>query len=87
MPTIFKHIFLAITPGTRQTCNREKASKKNTVAHYLSGRLTNLQYILDVPKCFIGELGLTGEVRRVNRIEQRVAEAAKLGFKRVFIPK
>ena len=37
--------------------------------------------------CFIGELGLTGEVRRVNRIEQRVAEAAKLGFKRVFIPK
>lgn len=37
--------------------------------------------------CFIGELGLTGEVRRVNRVEQRVAEAAKLGFKRVFIPK
>lgn len=37
--------------------------------------------------CFIGELGLTGEVRRVNRIEQRVAEAAKLGFKRVFVPK
>ncbi|MCQ2570283.1 MAG: DNA repair protein RadA, partial [Limosilactobacillus sp.] len=36
---------------------------------------------------FIGELGLTGEVRRVNRIEQRVAEAAKLGFKRIFIPK
>ncbi|EHS85562.1 DNA repair protein radA [Limosilactobacillus gastricus PS3] len=36
---------------------------------------------------FIGELGLTGEVRRVSRIEQRVAEAAKLGFKRVFIPK
>lgn len=37
--------------------------------------------------CFIGELGLTGEIRRVNRIEQRVTEAAKLGFKRVFIPK
>lgn len=36
---------------------------------------------------FIGELGLTGEVRRVSRIEQRVAEAAKLGFQRVFIPK
>lgn len=36
--------------------------------------------------CFIGEVGLTGEVRRVARIEQRVQEAAKLGFKRVIIP-
>jgi len=36
--------------------------------------------------CFIGEVGLTGEVRRVSRIEQRVQEAAKLGFKRAFIP-
>ena len=36
--------------------------------------------------CFIGEVGLTGEVRRVSRIEQRVQEAAKLGFKRVVIP-
>lgn len=36
--------------------------------------------------CFIGEVGLTGEVRRVTRIEQRVQEAAKLGFKRAFIP-
>ncbi|GEP19134.1 DNA repair protein RadA [Pediococcus argentinicus] len=36
---------------------------------------------------FVGEIGLTGEIRRVNRIEQRVAEAQKLGFKRIFIPK
>ncbi|MFQ3782794.1 DNA repair protein RadA [Staphylococcus saprophyticus] len=36
--------------------------------------------------CFIGEVGLTGEVRRVSRIEQRVQEAEKLGFKRVIIP-
>ncbi|MDQ0247678.1 DNA repair protein RadA/Sms [Bacillus fengqiuensis] len=34
----------------------------------------------------IGEIGLTGEVRRVSRIEQRVQEAAKLGFKRVILP-
>jgi DNA repair protein RadA/Sms len=34
----------------------------------------------------IGEVGLTGEIRRVSRIEQRVQEAAKLGFKRVIIP-
>lgn len=36
---------------------------------------------------FVGEIGLTGEIRRVNRIEQRVAEAHKLGFQRIFIPK
>ncbi|MFC3885264.1 DNA repair protein RadA [Bacillus songklensis] len=34
----------------------------------------------------IGEIGLTGEVRRVSRIEQRVQEAVKLGFKRVILP-
>lgn len=37
--------------------------------------------------CFVGEIGLTGEIRRVNRIEQRVSEAAKLGFKRIYVPK
>lgn len=37
--------------------------------------------------CFVGEVGLTGEVRRVNQIEARIKEAAKTGFKRIFIPK
>lgn len=37
--------------------------------------------------CFVGEIGLTGEVRRVNRIEARINEAAKVGFKRIFIPR
>lgn len=36
---------------------------------------------------FIGEVGLTGEVRRVSRLEQRIQEAEKLGFKRVICPK
>lgn len=40
-----------------------------------------------ISDCFIGEIGLTGEIRRVSKIEQRVNEAAKLGFKRIFIPK
>lgn len=35
---------------------------------------------------FVGEVGLTGEIRRVSRIEQRVQEAAKLGFKRMICP-
>ena len=34
-----------------------------------------------------GEVGLSGEVRPVNRIEQRVAEAEKLGFTDIIIPK
>jgi DNA repair protein RadA/Sms len=33
-----------------------------------------------------GEVGLSGEIRPVNRIEQRVSEAAKLGFSRIIIP-
>lgn len=37
--------------------------------------------------CFVGEIGLTGEIRRVSNIQTRINEAAKLGFKRIFIPK
>ena len=35
---------------------------------------------------FIGEVGLTGEVRAVNRIEQRLSEIEKLGFKTCMLP-
>lgn len=38
-------------------------------------------------ECFIGEIGLTGEIRRVTSIEQRVKEVQKLGFKKVYLPK
>jgi DNA repair protein RadA/Sms len=41
----------------------------------------------DARECFIGEIGLTGEIRRVTRIEQRLNEAAKLGFQKVYAPK
>jgi DNA repair protein RadA/Sms len=37
--------------------------------------------------CFVGEVGLSGEVRAVNRIEQRIAEAEKLGFEKIVISK
>lgn len=36
---------------------------------------------------FAGEVGLSGEIRAVNRIEQRIAEAEKLGFEKIFISK
>jgi DNA repair protein RadA/Sms len=35
--------------------------------------------------CFAGEVGLSGEVRAVSRIEQRISEAEKLGFERIFV--
>ena len=37
--------------------------------------------------CFAGEVGLSGEIRSVNRLEQRIAEAEKLGFDSIFISK
>jgi DNA repair protein RadA/Sms len=37
--------------------------------------------------CFVGEIGLSGEIRAVNRIDQRVAEAEKLGFEKIIISK
>lgn len=46
---------------------------------------------LDVPIpsscCFAAEVGLSGEIRQVSRVEQRIAEAAKLGIERVFVSK
>ena len=45
----------------------------------------------DVPiphdMCFAGEVGLSGEIRAVNRIEQRIAEAEKLGFNKIIVSK
>ena len=37
--------------------------------------------------CLVGEVGLSGEIRAVNRIEQRIAEAAKMGMDVIVIPK
>lgn len=42
---------------------------------------------IDSKTCFAGEVGLSGEVRPVTRIEQRIAEADKLGFNRMFLSK
>jgi DNA repair protein RadA/Sms len=37
--------------------------------------------------CFVGEVGLSGEIRAVSRIEQRISEAEKLGFETVYLSK
>ncbi|MBQ1884833.1 MAG: hypothetical protein II165_07450, partial [Bacteroidales bacterium] len=35
--------------------------------------------------CFAGEVGLTGEIRPISRVEQRIVEAEKIGFHKIFI--
>ena len=42
---------------------------------------------LPLHTCFAGEVGLSGEIRAVNRIEQRIAEAEKLGFEKIIVSK
>ncbi len=42
---------------------------------------------IDSKICFVGEVGLSGEIRAVSRIEQRISEAEKLGFKTVYLSK
>jgi len=46
---------------------------------------SNADIAVPMDCCFAGEVGLTGEVRPVTRADQRVAEAAKLGFARIFV--
>jgi DNA repair protein RadA/Sms len=43
--------------------------------------------IIPATNIYIGEVGLGGEIRGVNRIDDRINEAQKLGFERIFIPK
>ena len=48
---------------------------------------SNLDLPIEQGWCMCGEVGLSGEVRPVCRIEQRIAEGEKLGFKDIIIPK
>lgn len=47
---------------------------------------SNMDIAIDSQTCLAGEIGLSGEIRPINRIEQRISEAEKLGFKRIIIP-
>ena len=48
---------------------------------------SNEDIAISAKDCFAAEVGLSGEIRPVNRIDQRIAEADKLGFERIFISK
>lgn len=47
---------------------------------------SNMDIALDTKICITGEVGLAGEIRPVNRIDQRIREAEKLGFEQIIIP-
>ena len=74
-----KDVFLNIAGGLRVD---DPAMDLSVIAAVLS---SNVDIAIDKQIVFAGEVGLTGEIRPVNRIEQRIAEAQKLGFKEIYI--
>ena len=75
-----KDVFLNIAGGLRVT---DPAIDLSVVAAVLS---SNGDMPIEPDVCMAGEVGLSGEIRPVSRIEQRITEAQKLGFKRILIP-
>ena len=75
-----KDVFLNIAGGLRV---QDPAIDLAVLAAVLS---SNMDISLDPGTCLCGEVGLAGEIRPVNRIEQRISEAQKLGFKRILVP-
>lgn len=76
-----KDVFLNITGGIRID---DTAIDLAVICSILSSD-RNIE--LDTQICFAGEIGLSGEIRAVNRIDQRIAEAEKLGYKQIVISK
>ncbi len=74
-----KDVFLNVTGGIRL---EDTASDLAVIAAILS---SNEEIYINGKYCFAGEVGLTGEIRPVSRIEQRIMEAQKLGFEKIFI--
>lgn len=76
-----KDVFLNIAGGLRVT---DLAMDLSVIAAVLS---SNVDTPIEAGWCMAGEVGLSGEVRMVGRLEQRIAEAEKLGFTDMIIPK
>lgn len=76
-----KDVFLNIAGGL-------KVEDPSTDLAVLCALLSSFEDIpLNAHTCFAGEVGLSGEIRAVNRIEQRIAEAEKLGFEKILVSK
>jgi DNA repair protein RadA/Sms len=75
-----KDVFLNIAGGLRVS---DPGLDLSIISAVLS---SSLDMAIDRDTCLCGEVGLSGEIRPVNRIEQRILEAEKLGFSRILIP-
>jgi DNA repair protein RadA/Sms len=75
-----KDVFLNIAGGLRVN---DPAIDLAVISAILS---SNMDAAIDRQCCVAGEVGLSGEIRPVNRIEQRIGEAEKLGFKHFVLP-
>ena len=75
-----KDVFLNIAGGLKVS---DPAIDLAVISAILS---SSLDIAIDRTVCMTGEVGLSGEIRPVSRIEQRIAEAGKLGFERILIP-
>ena len=76
-----KDVFVNIAGGLRVT---DLAMDLSVIAAVLS---SNVDTAIEPGWCMAGEVGLSGEVRPINRIEQRIAEAEKLGFTDIILPR
>ncbi|MCB9012662.1 MAG: DNA repair protein RadA [Bacteroidales bacterium] len=76
---ISKDVFLNIAGGIRVD---DPATDLGIIAAILS---SSVDIAVDNQFCFAGEISLSGEIRPVNRLEQRISEAEKLGFKRMVV--
>lgn len=76
-----KDVFLNIAGGLKVN---DPAIDLSVISAILS---SNMDSEIETGVCMAGEVGLSGEIRPVNRIEQRIGEAQKLGFKQILIPK
>lgn len=76
-----KDVFLNIAGGIKV---EDPAIDLSVITAVLS---SNENIAIPQDTCFAAEVGLAGEIRPVTRIEQRIAEAEKLGFKQIFISK
>jgi len=76
-----KDVFLNIAGGIKVD---DPAIDLAVISAILS---SNEDLPVDQKVCFAAEIGLSGEIRPINRVEQRIAEAEKLGFEQIFISK
>jgi DNA repair protein RadA/Sms len=74
-----KDVFLNMAGGLKVS---DPACDLSVICAVLS---SNFDFAIPADTCFAGEIGLSGEIRPVAQTDRRVIEAARLGFKRIYV--